>query len=83
MDMTEVCHHLPSGPQVGFISEKAVIFAPNIIHVIKCNYNPYYRKCDAHTLQKETMDALLNMPAIIADTFIGIMIIDKNIPQLK
>lgn len=62
MDMTEVCHHLPSGPQVGFISEKAgIIFAPNIIHVIKCNYNPYYGKCDAHTLQKETMDALLNM----------------------
>ncbi len=60
-DMTEACHHLPSGPQVGFISEKAgMIFAPNIIHAIKCSYNPYYRKCDARTLQKETMDALIN-----------------------
>lgn len=62
MDTTEVCRHLPSGPQVGFISEKAgIIFAPNIIHAIKCRYNPYYRKCDAHTLQRETMDALINM----------------------
>ena len=61
MDMTEVCHHLPSGPQVGFISEKAgIIFAPNIIHVIKCRYNPYYRKCDAPTLQEETMGALIS-----------------------
>lgn len=60
-DMTEACHHLPSGPQVGFISEKAgMIFAPNIIHAIKCSYNPYYRKCDARTLQKETVDALIN-----------------------
>ena len=60
-DMTEVCHQLPSGPQVGFISEKAgVICAPNIIHVIKCSYNPYYGKCDARTLQNETMDALIN-----------------------
>lgn len=62
LDITEVCRHLPSGPQVGFISEKAgIIFAPNIIHAIKCRYNPYYRKCDAHTLQRETMDALINM----------------------
>ena len=61
LDMTEVCHRLPSGPQVGFISEKAgMVFAPNIIHVIKCSYNPYYRKCDARTLQKETMDAVIN-----------------------
>ncbi|WP_308245901.1 DUF3843 family protein [uncultured Prevotella sp.] len=52
---------MPSGPQVGFISEKAgMIFAPNIIHVIKCSYNPYYRKCDARTLQEETMGALIN-----------------------
>ena len=65
LDMTEVCHHLPSGPQVGFISEKAgIIFAPNIIHVIKCSYNPYYRKCDARTLQKETIDALINTEAM-------------------
>ena len=37
-----------------------MIFAPNIIHVIKCSYNPYYRKCDARTLQEETMGALIN-----------------------
>ena len=41
-----------------------MIFAPNIIHVIKCSYNPYYRKCDARTLQKETMDALINTGAM-------------------
>ena len=64
-DLTEVCHHLPSCPQVGFISEKAgMIFAPNIVHAIKCSYNPYYRKCDARTLQKETMDALINTGAM-------------------
>ena len=61
LDMTEVCHHLPSGPQVGFISEKAgIIFAPKIIHAIKCKYNSYYRKCDAPTLQEETMGALIS-----------------------
>ena len=65
LDMTEVCHHLPSGPQVGFISEKVgIIFAPNIIHAIKCSYNPYYRKCDARTLQEETMGALINTGAM-------------------
>lgn len=65
LDITDVCHHLPSGPQVGFISEKAgIIFAPEIIHAIKCSYNPYYRKCDAHRLQKETLGALINIDAV-------------------
>ena len=41
-----------------------MIFAPNIIHAIKCSYNPYYRKCDARTLQEETMDALINTGAM-------------------
>lgn len=64
-DMAEVCRHLPSCPHVGFISKKAgIIFAPNIIHAIKCSYNPYYRKCDARKMQKETMDALINTGAM-------------------
>ena len=65
VDMTEVCHQLPNGSQVAFISEKAgIIFAPNIVHAIKCSNNPYYKKCDAHRLQKETMEAVLNTSAI-------------------
>lgn len=61
LDMDEVCHRLPSCPHVSFISEKAgIIFAPNIIHAIKCNNNPYYGKCDAYKLQEETMDAIIN-----------------------
>ena len=64
-DMTEICRQLPIGPQIGFVSEKAgIIFAPNIIHAIKCSYNPYYRKCDAQTLQKETVDALINTDVV-------------------
>lgn len=65
VDMTEACHQLPSGSQVAFISEKAgIIFAPNIIHAIKCSYNPYYKKCDAHRLQEEMMEAVLNTRTI-------------------
>ena len=65
VDMTEVCHQLPNESQVAFISEKAgIIFAPNIVHAIKCSNNPYYRKCDVHRLQKETMEAVLNTSAI-------------------
>lgn len=65
MDTTAVCRNLPSGPQVGFISEKAgIIFAPKIVHAIKCSYNPYYGKCDAPTLQRETMDAVINIEAM-------------------
>lgn len=65
VDMTEVCHQLPNGSQVAFISEKAgIIFAPNIVHAIKCGNNPYYRKCDVHRLQKETMEAVLNTSTI-------------------
>ena len=65
MDMTEVCDHLPSGPQVAFISKKAgIILAPNIIHAIKCSDNPYYRKCDAQTLQQESIVAIINTEAV-------------------
>ena len=65
LDMTEVCHQLPSGSHVAFISEKAgIIFAPHMIHAIKCDYNPYYGKCDAQTMQKETMDAVINIEAM-------------------
>ena len=61
-DTSEVCRHLPSSPHVGFISKKAgIIFAPNIIHAIKCSNNPYYRKCDAHKLQEEMMGALISL----------------------
>lgn len=61
MDMDHLGYQLPIGQQVVFLSEKAgIIFAPDIIHAIKCSYNPYYKKCDAYTLQQETMDALIN-----------------------
>ena len=65
MDMTEVIYQLPSGSQVAFISKKAgIVFAPHMIHAIKCEYNPYYGKCDARTMQIETMDAVINIEAM-------------------
>ncbi len=65
MDIDEMDYQLPSSSQVAFISKKAgIIFAPNVIHAIKCKDNPYYRKCDASKLQKETMDAVLNIGAM-------------------
>lgn len=65
MDMDKLDYHLPSGSQVAFISKKAgIIFAPNMIHAIKCKDNPYYRKCDARKLQSETMDAVINTEAM-------------------
>lgn len=64
LDMTEVCHRLPSGSQVAFISKKAgIVFAPGFVHAIKCKDNPYYGKCDARTIQSETMDAVINIEA--------------------
>lgn len=61
----EIGNRLPAGNQVGFISKKAgIIFAPHIIHVIKSEDNPYYGKCDASTMQKETMDAVCNIEAM-------------------
>lgn len=64
LDMTEVSHQLPYGPQVAFISKKAgIIFAPDIIHAVKCKDNPYYGKCDARTMQAETMNAVINFEA--------------------
>lgn len=64
LDMTEVCHRLPYGPQVAFISKKAgMIFAPGIIHAIRCKGNPYYAKCDARTMQAETMNSVINFEA--------------------
>ena len=35
-----------------------------MIHAIKCEDNPFYGKCDARTLQSESMDALLNLEAM-------------------
>ncbi|MGM9709852.1 MAG: DUF3843 family protein [Prevotella sp.] len=65
IDVAEICNQLPGGPQVAFISKKAgIIFAPGIIHAIKCEYNPFYQKCDARTMQKETADAVLNIEAM-------------------
>ena len=62
LDTEEIIDQLPSGSQVSFISEKAgIIFAPHIIHVIKCEYNPFYRKCDASTLQTETINTVVNI----------------------
>lgn len=61
IDFEEISHQLPSGPQVAFISKKAgIVFAPNVIHAIKCDYNPYYGKCDKSIMQTETMNALIN-----------------------
>lgn len=65
IDVDEIDDQLPSGSQVAFISKKAgIIFAPNMIHAIKCKDNPYYRKCDVRKLQTETMDAVLNTGAM-------------------
>ena len=62
VDFSDMYGQLPDGAQVGFISKKAgLIFAPNIIHAIKCKDNPYYGKCDAKTMLQETMDAVINI----------------------
>lgn len=58
----DICKQLPNGSQVAFISPKAgILFAPSIVHAIKCKDNPYYKKCDAQTMQKETIDAVANI----------------------
>ena len=65
IDIEEISGQLPTGPQVVFISKKAgIIFAPNITHAIKCAYNPFYRKCDADTMQQETVNALCDTEAM-------------------
>lgn len=65
VDMDELYKQLPSGSQVAFISAKAgIVFAPGIVHVIKSDDNPYYKKCDARKMQSETMDAVLNLTAM-------------------
>ena len=54
VDFSDMYGQLPDGAQVGFISKKAgLIFAPNIIHAIKCKDNPYYGKCDAKTMLQD------------------------------
>lgn len=64
-DMSEVARQLPSGSQVAFISKKAgIVFAPGIVHAVKCDDNPYYRKCDARILQSETMNAVINIETV-------------------
>lgn len=64
-DMSEVCRQLYGSSVVAFISKKAgIAFAPGIVHAIKCKDNPYYKKCDARTMQSETMDAVINADAI-------------------
>ena len=61
----EISNQLPAGAQVAFISKKAgIIFAPHMTHAIKCEYNPYYGKCDASTMHGETMDAVCNFEAM-------------------
>lgn len=65
IDTEEIGNQLPTGAQVAFISKKAgIIFAPHMTHAIKCEYNPFYRKCDAGTMQSETMDAICNIEAM-------------------
>lgn len=65
LDMTEVCHRLPSGSVVAFISQKAgIVFVPGVIHAIKSKDNPYYGKCDARSMQSETMNAVINLEAM-------------------
>lgn len=62
IDTKEISNQLPEGDIVAFISKKAgIIFAPHMIHAIKCEYNPYYGKCDAKTMQTETMNAVCNI----------------------
>lgn len=61
----EMCSHLPPCPLVAFVSKKAgIIFAPDIVHAVKSKDNPYYRKCDAHKLHDETMNAVINYEAV-------------------
>lgn len=61
----EICNQLPAGALVAFISRKAgIIFAPQITHAIKCEYNPYYGKCDARTMQAETIHAVCGFEAM-------------------
>ena len=65
VDTKEALEHLPNSSQVAFISQKAgIIFAPGIIHAIKCKDNPYYKKCDDCVMQQETIDALINTGAV-------------------
>lgn len=65
IDTEEIGSQLPTGARVAFISKKAgIIFAPHMTHAIKCEYNPFYRKCDASTMQNETMDAICNIEAM-------------------
>ena len=62
IDTKEISNQLPEGDMVAFISKKAVIiFAPHMTHAIKCEYNPYYGKCDAKTMQTETLNAVCNI----------------------
>jgi hypothetical protein len=52
---------MPGGEQVAFISKKAgIIFAPNIVHAVKSDDNPYYKKCDGRKMHSETMNAVIN-----------------------
>ncbi len=68
VDMSEVENQLPNGFQVAFISAKAgIVFAPGIVHVVKCDYNPYYKKCDTSTMQLETINAVINVETIHAE----------------
>lgn len=61
-NINQIAHQLPSCSQVGFISQKAgIIFAPDIIHAIKCKDNPYYKKCDDRQMRTETMNAVINI----------------------
>ncbi len=65
MDISANIHELPSGAQVAFISKKAgIVFAPKMNHAIKCKDNPYYKQCDTRTMQKETMEAVINIEAM-------------------
>lgn len=60
-----VTRKLPAGSQVAFVSKKAgIVFAPNVVHAIKCKDNPYYKKCDARQMQSEVMNAVINVWAM-------------------
>lgn len=61
-DINEMERRLPNSSHVAFISKKAgVVFAPGIIHAIKSDDNPYYKKCDVSMIQSETMNAVINI----------------------
>lgn len=48
-----------------FVSKKAdIVFAPNVVHAIRCKDNPYYKKCDARQMQSEVMNAVINVWAM-------------------